>query len=106
MRKEAPPMVRFLDKFIARNMFEDSGSDFISLEPEERFRLLLDLSENFGISLSVEDMVNLALIQERKNFQLYIKEAFEIATGKVKPSNVFQDFFHPSPDPHLPTRRS
>ena len=106
MRKEAPTMVRFLDKFIAKNMFEDTGSDFLSLDPEGRFNLLTELSEGFEIPLSLVDRVHLSVIPERENFQLFIKEAYQIAIDPDNPSSVLQDFLHQFPDLHLPTRQS
>ena len=106
MGKEAPPMVRFLDKFIAKNMFEDTGSDFLSLDPEGRFNLLAELSEGFDIPLSPSDRVRLSVIPEKDNFQLFIKEAYEIATDPNSPSNQLQDFLRQFPDLYLPTRQS
>lgn len=106
MGKESAPMVRFLDKFIAKNVLEDTGDNFLALDPERRFNLLSELSEGFDIPLAPTDKVRLSLIPEGKNFQLFIQEAYKIANDPECPTNVLQDILRRFPDLHLPTHRS
>jgi len=68
--------IRFLDKFVAKDILEHTGSDFLERDEEGRRALIIELSEDFGLDPEAIDIDAIVTIAEKQNFQLFIKEAF------------------------------
>jgi len=87
---------RFLDRFSGqKKVLEDTGSEFIEMNEEDRIRALTEFAEEFGKDLTInmtELITELAQI-ESEDFEEFIKKASEI----IQPEPRI-DFPHPTKD--------